>query len=137
MKVAAGAPKQPFEFASPTGSALAESVTTVTGKDSVTGASLCNFYRWPNGAGYTVEAKIPLEALPELGLSPTSQDHSIAFDAGVIFSNHAGNDRESRLYWHQDDQKTHMVMDLPTEGQFYPYLWGRAKVSTVTVATQK
>ncbi len=137
MKVAAGAEKHPFEFASPVGSAVADSVTTVAGKDAVTGAGLCNFYRWPNGAGYTVEANIPLEALSELGLSPSAgqgqaaQDHFIAFDAGVIFSNDAGNDRASRLYWHQDDQKTHMVMDLPTEGQFYPNLWGRAKIGAV------
>ena len=100
---------------------------------------LCTFYRWPSGTGYTVEAKIPLSALPELGLAvtnPNPQDHTVAFDAGIIFSNAEGTDRASRLYWHQDDSKTHMVMDLPTEGQIYPKLWGKAQVSTVVTPSK-
>jgi len=132
MKVADGTEKHPFEFASPAGSVTADSVVPIEGKDSVTGRGLCTFYRWPSGAGYTVEAKIPLSALPELGLDvPAPADHKIAFDAGVIFSNDAGTDRASRLYWHQEDSRTQTVMDLPTEAQFYPRLWGAAVVKSV------
>lgn len=138
MKVAGGAEKHLFEFASPVSSVAADSVVTIDGKDTATGGGLCTFYRWPNGAGYTVEAEIPLSALPELGLNrQTTADHKIAFDAGVIFSNDAGNDRASRLYWHQQDSRTQMVMDLPTEAQFYPQLWGAAEVKSVIAPDSK
>jgi hypothetical protein len=32
--------------------------------------------------------------------------------------------------WRQQDGRTQMVMDLPTEAQFYPRLWGSARVDT-------
>lgn len=129
MKVADGVEKHPFEFESPVGRVGADSVLTLDEKDAVTKGGLCTFYRWPDGSGYTVEAKIPLSALPELGLNGTQpSDHKVSFDAGVIFSNDAGNDRAFRLYWHQQDSRTQMVMDLPTEAQFYPRLWGSANL---------
>lgn len=138
MKVADGVEKHPFQFESPAGSVAAESVVTIEGKDAVTGGGLCTFYRWPSGAGYTVEAKIPLSALPELGLNvPAPAGHKIAFDAGIIFSNDAGTDRASRLYWHQQDSRTQTVQDLPTEAQFYPRLWGTAQVDTVIAPAGK
>ena len=138
MKVADGVEKHPFQFESPAGSIAADSVTTIEGKDAVTNGGLCTFYRWPNGAGYTVEAKIPLTALPELGLNiPAPTDRKIAFDAGIIFSNDAGTDRASRLYWHQQDARTQTVQDLPTEAQFYPRLWGAAQIDTVIAPAAK
>jgi len=134
MKTPPGAEKHPFEFASPVSSVTADSVTPIEGKDTVTNGGLCSFYRWPNGTGYTAEAKIPLSALPELGLGdPSPSPHKIAFDAGVIFSNNAGNDRASRLYWRQMDSNTQTVQDLPTEAQFYPQLWGSAQIETAVI----
>ena len=129
-KVPTGMPQKPFDYASPVGKVHMESVTTVDEKDPVSKQGLCTFYRWPSGQGYTLEAKIPLDALPELGLAGDGAKtaHKIAFDAGIIFSNESGNDRASRLYWHQTDDRTQMVQDIPTEAGYHPRLWGSAQI---------
>jgi hypothetical protein len=129
-KVPPGMDKHPFEYASPVGKVDMESVTTIEGKDTVSHQGLCTFYRWPSGHGYTLEAKIPLDTLPELGLTGDGAQtaHKIAFDAGLIFANAGGNDRASRLYWHQTDDRTQMVEDIPTEAGYHPRLWGSAQI---------
>jgi hypothetical protein len=132
-KIPPGMVKHPFEYSSPVGTVDMESVTTVDGKDTVSKQGLCTFYRWPSGQGYTLEAKIPFDAIPELNLARDGAQaaHKVAFDAGVIFSNDGGNDRASRLYWHQIDDRTQMVQDIPTEAGYHPRLWGTAQVDSV------
>ena len=129
-KVPPGMTKHPFAYTSPVGTVNMESVTTVDGKDSVSHQGLCTFYRWPSGQGYTLEAKIPYDAVPELNLTSNGATgpQKIAFDAGIIFSNNGGNDRASRLYWHQTDDRTQMVEDIPTEAGYHPRLWGSAQI---------
>lgn len=130
-KVSGDAPKKPFEYRSPVSDFTADSVTPITGKDEVTKGGLCTFNRWADGHGYTCEAKIPLTALPELGIPAEGQvadGHKIAFDAGIIYSNVGGTDRAARVYWHQNDANTHTTTDLPTEAQLYPRLWGTAVI---------
>lgn len=58
--------------------------------------------------GYSVLVRVPLAAI---GLDPLPQE--IKGVAGVIFSDPAGTDRQTRLYWH--DKATTLVNDVPTE----------------------
>lgn len=129
-KVADGVAKKPYTFGSPVSEFTMDYVGQLTGRDAVTNGALCSFWRWRDGAGYTCEAKIPLSELPELGIADGKPvaEHTVAFDAGVIFSNTGGTSRAERIYWQQDDGNTHCITDLPTEAQLYPRLWGTAVI---------
>ena len=69
--------------------------------------------------GYSVLLTIPLA---ELGLDAATPG-DIKGVVGVIFSDPAGKNRASRLYWH--DKKTGLVSDVPSEAQLNPASWGR------------
>jgi len=45
---------------------------------------------------------------------------------GVIFSDPAGHDRASRLYWH--DKNTGLVSDVPSESSVNPTNWGTIEI---------
>ena len=122
-KLADGAQKKPYEFASPVSSFTMDSVAEITGD------KLATFYRWESGLGYTCEAKIPLSALPELGFADeAAPGRKIRFDCGVIYSNPGGNSRVKRVYWSQSSAETNAVTDLPTEAKLFPQLWGAAAI---------
>lgn len=116
-KVAAGAAKKPFTFTSPVSQFSMDYVALAKGGQVV-------FKPRADGKGYIAEAQIPLSELPDL----SAQGGNIGFDAGLIFSDAGGNDRNLRVYWNQSDNNTHFTIDIPIEAQLYPKLWGTATV---------
>jgi hypothetical protein len=73
----------------------------------------------PDGRGYTAELTVPLSALPPLAPKPGLQ---IGFDAGVDFSDAAGQFNAVRVFW---TGREAMVRDVPTEATFFQDKWGR------------
>ncbi|HEX3133474.1 MAG TPA: FlgD immunoglobulin-like domain containing protein [Planctomycetota bacterium] len=67
---------------------------------------------------YTVLLRIPLKAI---GLD-AARGAELKGLVGVIFSNPAGDNRASRLYWH--DKATGLVSDVPSEARIDPKRWG-------------
>lgn len=67
---------------------------------------------------YTVLLRLPLKSI---GLDQ-ARGSEIKGVVGVIFSNPAGNNRASRLYWH--DKNTGQVADVPSEARIDPKRWG-------------
>ena len=125
-KLADRAAKVPFEFASPVGMVPMDYVAEL--KPVENSQRPCSFFRWQSGLGYTCEARIPLSALPELGM-PVAADKKIKFDCGVIYSNIGGNNREKRVYWHQSDANSRCITDIPTEAKLSPQAWGTAVIA--------
>lgn len=119
-KVAEGNEKKPFEFASPVSSFTMDYAAPLKLENAV------SFWRWRSGLGYSCEARIPLAALPELGVPADglAAGKKIRLDGGVICSNPGGTSRVRRAYWRQNDGNTHCTVDLPTEARLYPQLWG-------------
>lgn len=76
-----------------------------------------------NDSGYSVLLTVPLA---ELGIDPAKMP-SLKGLVGVIFSDPAGQNRASRLYWH--DKQTGLVSDVPTEASLRPATWGTIEVS--------
>jgi hypothetical protein len=74
-------------------------------------------------SGYSVLLTVPLA---DLGIDPTKQS-SLKGLVGVIFSDPAGKNRASRLYWH--DKNTGLVSDVPTESSVNPTTWGTIEFS--------
>jgi hypothetical protein len=68
--------------------------------------------------GYSVLLRVPLA---ELGLDGARQQ-DLKGIVGVIYSDPAGTNRASRLYWH--DKQTGLVSDVPSESRLYPERWG-------------
>jgi len=126
-KVADGAAKTPYEFASPVGKVSMDYVAELP--TAANTRRPCSFFRWENGLGYTCEASIPLASLPELGIPPPAADKKIRFDCGVIYSNLGGSTREKRVYWHQNDADSRCITDIPTEARLSPPLWGTAVIA--------
>ena len=71
-----------------------------------------------SGAGYTLEAAIPLSAL---GLDPADTE-TLHGDVGVIYADETGANRALRLYYYNQD--TSMTADLTTEATLQPGNWG-------------
>ena len=72
--------------------------------------------------GYSALLTIPLA---DLGLD-AAPAATIKGLVGVIFSDPAGKNRASRLYWH--DKQTGLVSDVPTESSLNPATWGTIRV---------
>ncbi|MGI6495616.1 MAG: FlgD immunoglobulin-like domain containing protein [Kiritimatiellia bacterium] len=68
---------------------------------------------------YTVLVTVPLA---EIGLSGDALGSTLKGIVGVIYSNPAGDNRLSRLYWH--DKATGLVSDVPSESRLSPARWG-------------
>jgi hypothetical protein len=66
---------------------------------------------------------VPLDAL---GIDPARMP-SLKGLVGVIFSDPAGKNRASRLYWH--DKQTGLVSDVPSEARLDPANWGSIEVA--------
>ncbi|WP_269523313.1 FlgD immunoglobulin-like domain containing protein [Coraliomargarita parva] len=73
--------------------------------------------------GYSVLLTVPLA---DLGIDP-DQIPGLKGITGVIFSDPAGNNRASRLYWH--DKATGMVNDVPSESKLSPDRWGPIEIA--------
>jgi len=118
-----------YVFQSPVGKAAMDSVRGADGE-----SGKVTFFRWQSGFGYTCEARLPLDALPELGLTrkgvedADNEAHTIAFDAGILLSDQGGNETVERLYWQQDHSGSRATFDLPTEARLFPDCWGAATV---------
>ena len=67
---------------------------------------------------YTVLMRVPLKSL---GLEQI-RGREIAGQLGVIYSDSAGTNRVSRLYWH--NKNTGLVADVPSEARLEPKRWG-------------
>lgn len=67
---------------------------------------------------YTCLVTVPLS---DLGLSPAGAE-GLTGVVGVVYSNPAGDNRASRLYWH--NKKTGLVSDVPSEARLTPKEWG-------------
>ena len=76
-----------------------------------------------NDSGYSVLLTVPLA---DLGLD-AAQTRQIKGLVGVIFSDPAGKNRASRLYWH--DKATGLVSDVPTESSLNPATWGTIEIA--------
>jgi hypothetical protein len=72
----------------------------------------------PNG--YVVELAIPWKVL---GTKP-ADDLCVPFDLQVIYSDPAGSINQSTVWWHSRGSGPSATMDITTEAQFYPELWG-------------
>jgi len=73
--------------------------------------------------GYTVLIRVPLA---QLGLDGAALPSSLKGLAGVIFSDKAGTNRATRMYWH--DKATSMVNDVPTEADVQSARFGEITV---------
>lgn len=71
-----------------------------------------------DGKGYTAALAVPFSALAPLKPSP---GHRIGFDAGVIFSDAAGQFNAAKAYW---TGRAAMARDIPTEAAFFQEQWG-------------
>ncbi len=72
-----------------------------------------------DGKGYTAELAVPLAALAPL---QPSTGLAIGFDAGVVFSDAAGQFNAAKAYW---TGRAAMARDIPTEATFFQDQWGR------------
>ena len=68
--------------------------------------------------GYSVLVTVPLA---DLGLD-ASKSGTVKGTVGVIYSDPAGTNRASRLYWF--DKETGLVSDVPSEARLDPKRWG-------------
>lgn len=75
-----------------------------------------------NDSGYSVLLTVPLA---DLGLDATKTTDMKGL-IGVIFSDPAGKNRASRLYWH--DKNTGLVSDVPSEASLNPATWGTIEI---------
>jgi hypothetical protein len=71
---------------------------------------------------YTCLVTVPLS---ELGINPAMAE-GLTGVVGVVYSNPAGDNRASRLYWH--NKKTGLVSDVPSEARLTPAEWGPVQV---------
>ncbi|MGI5869733.1 MAG: FlgD immunoglobulin-like domain containing protein [Kiritimatiellia bacterium] len=73
------------------------------------------------GKGFNAYTCLITVPLAELGLNPAEAE-GLTGVVGVIYSTPAGDNRASRLYWH--DKKTGLVSDVPSEARLTPKAWG-------------
>jgi len=76
-----------------------------------------------NDGGYSVLLTMPLA---DLGLDAAKMP-TLKGVVGVIFSDPAGKNRASRLYWH--DKQTGLVSDVPSEARLDPATWGTIQIA--------
>jgi hypothetical protein len=73
--------------------------------------------------GYTAEIGIPWSVL---GFTPR-HGLEFPFDAQIIQSDEAGQHNVATGWWHSIGPGPMAFIDLPTEAQLYPNLWGKAR----------
>jgi hypothetical protein len=104
--------EQPFDFRSPARNIPFDRVEILPGAKVVFKRSLM---------GYTFEASIPVE---EIGHA--LPDGATIGDAGVIFSDVAGNESLQRSCW--SNKSTNITDDIPDEAMLAPDKWGKVMV---------
>lgn len=107
--------KRPYTFASPV------SVYTM---DYVAPAPQVRAAFTPQPDGYAAGLAIPWRLL---GGQP-AEGLEFAFDVQVIFSDPAGTKNVATGWWASRGNGPACTVDLPTEAQLYPDLWGRARL---------
>jgi hypothetical protein len=109
------AEKKPYTFESPVGKVTHEYVALMP-------QARVAFKTTPGG--YNAEIQIPWSTL---GYAPR-EGASFPFDAQVIFSDPSGQKNASTAWWHSVGGGPMATVDLPTEAQLYPALWGKARL---------
>ena len=107
--------KQPYTFRSPVGSVTLDYVAV---RPDVV-ATLT-----PSGDGYDASVQVPWSLI---GMRP-SATMELAFDTQVILSDAAGQRNEQSYWWYSIGAGPSATVDLPTEAQLYPELWGIARL---------
>lgn len=74
-----------------------------------------------DGTGYSAELAVPLSDLKPLAPKPGLQ---IGFDAGIDFSDAAGQFNAARIFW---TGREAMVRDVPTEATLFQDRWGKVE----------
>jgi hypothetical protein len=107
--------KKPYTFQSPVGKVTHEYVAPLP-------EARVAFKTVPGG--YNAEIQIPWSTL---GYAPR-EGLLFPFDAQVIFSDPSGQKNASTAWWHSVGSGATATVDLPTEAQLYPALWGKARL---------
>ena len=107
--------KKPYTFQSPVGKVTHDYVALLP-------EARIAFKTTPGG--YNAEIQIPWAAL---GYAPR-EGLVFPFDAQVILSDGAGQTNASTAWWHSVGGAPTATVDLPTEAQLYPALWGKARL---------
>jgi|GEM_PF-958274 len=109
--------KKPYTFASPVSTYVMNYVSPISDvKAAFT----------PIKDGYAVGVAIPWSVL---GYQPTD-GLEFPFDAQVIFSDPPGTKNIATAWWRSLGNSPVCTVDLPTEAQIYPDLWGKARLYT-------